>query len=223
MRLSATALSPALAAARAQDLAFDLQLVNDEPAPVVVCAKDAPFASLYGLPSWGAQLVPVGARDAAPVVFRLLFNPAWGAPAPPHVPRYLKEHGTRVKPGGAIDVRLQGCWVPREALPDDASLRRLLNHPREAPAPLPAGVRWDSGDYARASLVVMGRSCGELQAALARGADDCLFGLTLAVLPEPGGYELTFWYDEHEAFAFVPARPLRVAAPALRLAIPSPR
>jgi hypothetical protein len=219
VHLVATIVSSALIAGRAQNLSFVLTLTNDGPRPAVVCAKDAPLAPLYELPRWSAQLAPSdGARPPISVV--RLFNPGWGAPSPPHVPGYLKEHGVRVKSGASIEVRIGGCWLPRSALPDDARLRRLLNHPATTPAALPPGVHWEKGDYTRASLLVLGDDCATLIKALASGADDVLFGRALAVIAAPGAHTIVFTYDEREAYGFVPEQPLHVAAPPFKLDVP---
>jgi len=217
MRLVATLLSSALVAGRAQDLTIEMTMINDDPRPVVVCTKDAPFAPLYGLPSWRGQLARAG---ATPIGIHRLFDPRYGAPSPPYVPGYLKEHGARMKPGASVVVRLVGCWLPRAALPDDARLRRLLNRPIDPPAPLPPGVRWDKGDFTRTSILVIGSDCSALTKALARASDDVLYGSAIATLPGPGSYELILGYDEEAAFGFVPAQPIHLTAPPLRLDVP---
>ena len=219
MHLVATIVSSALIAGRAQNLSVALALTNDGPRPAVVCAKDAPIAPLYELPRWSAQLAP-GDSAGSPIPIFRIFDPRLGAPAPPYLPHYLKEHGVRIKAGASLEVRIGGCWLPRSALPDDTRLRRLLNHPAPPPAGVPPGVRWEKGDYTHASLLVLGDDCATVTKALASGSDDVLFGRALAVIPAPGSYALTFAYDEQAAYGFVPEQPLHVAAPPFKLDVP---
>jgi hypothetical protein len=219
VHLVATIVSSALIAGRAQNLSFVLALTNDGANTAVICARDAPIAPLYQLPRWNAQLAPGdGARPPIPIV--RLFDPRLGAPAPPYLPGYLKEHGVRVKPGAKLEVRVGGCWLPRSALPDDTRLRRLLNHPATPPLPMPPGVRWEKGDYTRASVLILGDDCAAVAKALAGGSDDVFFGRAIAVIPAPGPYTITFTYNEEEAHGFVPERPLHVAAPPIKLDVP---
>jgi hypothetical protein len=204
MRLVVSIVSSALVAGRAQDVTFALALTNDGARPVVVCAKDAPVTPLYELPQWAAQLEPVGADAGAaahpPIIVARLFNPEWGAPAPPYVPHYLKEHGTPLKPGATLTVRLPGCWMPRAALPEDA--RR---HAADAP---------------QSSLLIIGEDCATVTKGLAHGGADSLFGRAMAIVPGPGRYAITFWYSEKEAHGFVPAQPTFVTAPPVRIDFP---
>jgi hypothetical protein len=225
VKLLASIVSSALVAGRAQDISFALALTNDGPSAAVVCAKDAPVAPLYELPRWIVGLAPAGdggpgTHGSGTIPVARLFDPRLGAPAPPYLPRYLKEHGVSLKAGATLAVRVDGCWLPRAALPDDARLRRLLNHPIDPPAPLPAGARWNMGDYARASLLVLGESCATVTRALARAGDDGLFGMALAVIPEPGSRTISFTYDEQEAYGFIPRQPIPTSAPALRFDVP---
>jgi hypothetical protein len=205
VKLVVSIVSSALVAGRAQDVTFALALTNDGPRPAVVCAKDAPVAPLYELPSWRAQLAPVGgggadagARAIIPVAS--LFNPSWGAPAPPWVPGYLKEHGAPLAPGATLTVRLRGCWLPRAALPESA--------------------RQHAGDGPHGSLLVVGDDCAGVTKALARGGGDALYGRSIAAISRPGGYAITFWYEEKEAYGFVPVQPIHVVAPPVRLDVP---
>jgi len=190
MRLAAMLASPPLSTGRAQDFVFALTLTNDDGSAVLTCAAEARFADPYGLPSWNAQLALAAAPPAPPIaVFRAL-DPRFGAPAPPWVPHYLKERGRELAAGGSVTIRLAACWLPRPALP--------------------AGFAGDS-------LLVMGETSAAVIAALGERGGEALYGRAAAALPAPGSYELTLWYAEKAACGFVPAQPIQVSAPPIRL------
>jgi hypothetical protein len=124
-----------------------------------------------------------------------------GPPAPPYAPGYLKEHGAKLAAGATLTVRMRGCWLPRAALPEDA--------------------RHHAGESANASLLILGDDCASVVKALARGGGDTLYGRAVGVITEPGRYTITFSYDERDGgFGFVPAQPIQVVAPPVRIDIP---
>jgi hypothetical protein len=89
-----------------------------------------------------------------------------------------------------------------------------------ARAALPEDARRHAGDGPHGSLLIVGDDCATVTKALARGGGDALFGRAMAATPRPGSYAITFCYDEREAHGFVPAQPIHVVAPPVRIDVP---